>query len=127
MIFGIGTDICRVDRLTRLLEKYGDKTARRILGGHELDDYKKAYYPARFLAKRHAAKEAFSKALGTGIRAPATLSAIRVDHDELGKPIMCYGPALHALMTARGLEAHISISDEAEYAVAFVVIERKVS
>lgn len=123
MIHGIGTDITQVARFERLLERYGPRAARRILGGGELDDFARAPNAARFLAKRFAAKEAFGKALGTGIRAPATLTAIRVTHDALGRPLFAFGAALDALVRARGLRAHLSISDESDTAVAFVIIE----
>ncbi len=123
MILGIGTDITYVTRFERLLARFGPRAARRILGGHELDDFARSRHPARFLARRFAAKEAFAKALGTGIRAPATLTAIRVAHDDLGRPLFAYGPELEALMRARRLRAHLSISDEADVAVAFAVIE----
>ena len=125
MIYGIGTDICAVARMTRLLERYGERPAGRILSPAEQVDFARAQAPARFLAKRFAAKEAFSKALGTGIRHPATLRAIGVGHDKHGKPILEFGPALAALMAERGLMAHVSISDEQDFALAFVVIEQE--
>lgn len=125
MIHGVGTDICRIARFERMVEKYGDRTARRVLDRGELDDYRRAAYPARFLARRFAAKEAFAKALGTGIRQPVLFSAMRVSHDALGKPLMVCTGALAEMMSSRALIAHLSISDEAEFATAFVVIERK--
>ena len=125
MIHGIGTDICRVARFARMIEKYGDRTASRVLGGGELDEYNRAAQPARFLARRFAAKEAFAKALGTGIRDPVLLSAMQVDHDALGKPRMTCTGALAEMISNQALTVHLSISDEAEFATAFVVIERK--
>ncbi|MGB7990044.1 MAG: holo-ACP synthase [Candidatus Methylophosphatis roskildensis] len=125
MIHGIGTDICRVGRFERMIEKYGDRTARRVLGEGEFDEYSRAAHPARFLARRFAAKEAFAKAMGTGIREPVLFSSMRVDHDLMGRPqIACTG-ALAGMMSSRSLTAHLSISDEAEFATAVVVIERK--
>jgi holo-[acyl-carrier protein] synthase len=117
VIFGVGTDIVRVARLQDALARHGERFAARLLDASELDD------PARFLAKRFAAKEAFGKALGTGVAEPATLHAVRVTHDARGKPLFGYGPALAEHMRAEGLHAHLSLSDEAEYVVAFAVIE----
>ena len=127
MIHGVGTDICRVARFERMIEKYGDRPARRVLGGGEFGEYSRAAHPARFLARRFAAKEAFAKALGTGIREPVLFSAMRVDHDLMGKPYMACTGALAEMIASQALTAHLSISDEAEFATAFVVIERNES
>jgi holo-[acyl-carrier protein] synthase len=125
MIHGIGTDICRVARFERMIEKFGDRTARRVLGGGEFDEYSRAVYLGCFLAWCFAAKEAFAKALGTGIREPVLFSAMQVEHDALGKPrIACTG-TLAEMISNQSLTVHLSISDEAEFATAFVVIERK--
>ena len=124
MIFGIGTDIVAVARLRAMWERHGDKAVERILAPQEIPDFAGATDKGRFLAKRFAAKEAFSKALGTGVRPPATLSAIAVLHDHLGKPMLVFSPALHALLGEKNLKAHLSISDEAEYAVAYVILEQ---
>ena len=86
MIYGIGTDIAAVARLRALWERHGDKAVGKILAQQEMADFARAVDKGRFLAKRFAAKEAFSKALGTGVRPPAILSAIAVGHDGLGKP-----------------------------------------
>ena len=81
--------------------------------------------PARFLAKRFAAKEAFAKALGTGIRAPATWHNIRVAHDELGKPVLDFDPELAELLDRHAIRSHhLSISDEKDMAAAFVILEK---
>ena len=124
MIFGIGTDIVAVARLRTMWERHGEKMLERILAAQEIAEFTKAADKGRFLAKRFAAKEAFSKALGTGVRPPATLSAIAVLHDHLGKPMLVFSPALHALLGEKNLKAHLSISDEAEYAVAYVILEQ---
>ncbi len=124
MIFGIGTDIVAVTRLRSMWERHGDRAVERILAPQEIPDFAGAADKGRFLAKRFAAKEAFSKALGTGVRPPATLSAIAVLHDHLGKPMLVFSPALHALLEEKNLKAHLSISDEAEYAVAYVILEQ---
>ncbi len=124
MIFGIGTDIVAVTRLRAMWERHGDRAVERILAPQEIPDFAGAADKGRFLAKRFAAKEAFSKALGTGVRPPATLSAIAILHDHLGKPVLGFSPALHALLEEKNLKAHLSISDEAEYAVAYVILEQ---
>ncbi|EGK72812.1 Holo-acyl-carrier-protein synthase [Methyloversatilis universalis FAM5] len=124
MIFGVGTDLCGIARFERMLAGDGDGIARRILAASELDEFARAKQPAHFLAKRFAAKEALGKALGTGIRAPVLLRSIAVTHDDLGKPAFAYDNTLTAWMSARGLHAHLSLSDETEYALAFVVVER---
>ncbi len=90
MIYGIGTDIVAVARLREMWERHGEKTLDRLLAEAERADFTRAADKGRFLAKRFAAKEAFGKALGTGIRAPALLSAIAVTHDEIGKPALAF-------------------------------------
>ncbi len=125
MIYGIGTDICAVARMEGLLARYGGRPGRRILTDSEQIDLARAHAPGRFLAKRFAAKEAFSKALGTGFRAPVTLRAVGVGHDAQGKPVLEFGLALAELMRERRLRAHVSITDERDFAVAFVVVEQE--
>ncbi len=124
MIYGIGTDIVAVARLRGLWERHGDKALDRILAPDEQGDFAMAADPGRFLAKRFAAKEAFAKALGTGVRAPAVLPAIGVTHDTLGKPCFKLAPELASLLKQQGLVAHLSISDEQDYAVAYVILEK---
>ncbi|TCP11566.1 holo-[acyl-carrier protein] synthase [Crenobacter luteus] len=125
MIVGIGTDLARVERFAALIARHGrDGAARRILSAFEAADYAAAPDAARFLAKRFAAKEALSKALGTGVRAPVVMSAMTVAHDTLGKPLFELSPPLAEFAAARGIaRLHLSISDEREHAVAFVVAE----
>ena len=124
MIHGVGTDIVRVARLAEALARHGARFAERILDASERAAFAAAPDPARLLAKRFAAKEAFGKALGTGVAAPATLHAVRVGHDALGKPLFEFAPALAEHMRERGLHAHLSLSDETDYVVAFAVIEK---
>lgn len=125
MIHGIGTDIVRVARLRDALERHGPRFAHRILAESERAAFAASRDPARYLAKRFAAKEAFGKALGTGVAKPATLHAVAVGHDPLGKPIYCFGDELSRHMREHGLEAHLSLSDEVEYVVAFALIEKR--
>jgi holo-[acyl-carrier protein] synthase len=124
MIFGIGTDIVEVARIKASLEEFGDAFAQRILAESEFASYLASAIKPRFLAKRFAAKEAFSKALGTGLRAPATLQNIAVSHDALGKPVLILALELQALLQSKNItHTHISISDEKNLAAAFVVLE----
>lgn len=124
MIYGIGTDIVAPSRMAPLLERYGDHFARRILADEEWEGFKSNAFPARFLAKRFAAKEAFAKAAGTGLRTPVTLRNIAVGHDVAGKPELHFAPLLAQWLAERGVtRQHLSISDEKELAAAFVVLE----
>jgi len=124
MIFGIGTDIVAVARLGSLHRRHGERALRRILSPEECAEVVDVRDPARFLAKRFAAKEALGKALGIGLVAPATLTNIGIAHDGQGRPVFVYAPALAAHLAQRRLVAHLSISDENDYAVAFVIMEQ---
>lgn len=125
MIFGIGTDIAAVRRFANMHARYGKAAARRILTADEHACYAAHPDPARFLAKRFAAKEAFAKAVGTGIRHPVSLRAIAVSHNETGRPVYACAPELSAWLAANGIgHVHLSLSDEADYVVAFAVAER---
>jgi len=124
MIFGIGTDIVEYARIERLLARYGARLAERMLTAEELREFATATSPARMLAKRFAAKEALAKALGTGLRHPVSLSRISVIHDELGKPGFSFDAILSGYLAEKHIEkCHLSISDEREMIVAFVVLE----
>ncbi|WP_036302407.1 holo-ACP synthase [Methylotenera sp. L2L1] len=124
MIFGIGTDVVEVARINDSVAEFGDTFAKKILAESEMPSYQQSNIKPRFLAKRFAAKEAFSKALGTGLRAPATLQNIAVSHDDLGKPILLLAPVLQAFLDSKSIsKTHISISDEKNLAAAFVVLE----
>ncbi len=125
MIYGIGTDIVHIERISGLLSRHGERFAERILAPSERADWRASRDPARFLAKRFAAKEAFGKALGTGVAVPATLHVVAVEHDELGKPLFRYAETLAAYLAERRLCAHLSLSDEADYVVAFALIEQE--
>lgn len=129
MIFGIGTDILRIERVAAALSRHGDRFAEKILGAEELEKYhrRKAKVAARglrFLATRFAAKEAFSKAIGLGMRMPMTWRAMQVLNAPSGKPIIVTSGALTAFMQEHGLTAQVTITDEVEYAVAFVIVEK---
>jgi len=129
MIYGIGTDIIQISRVQAALGRHGDRFAERILGAEEMQKYlrRKAKVEARgvrFLATRFAAKEAFSKAIGMGMRMPMTWRAMQVLNAPSGKPVAQCSGALQQWMTQQGLTAQVSITDEAEYAVAFVIVEK---
>ncbi|MFJ3057378.1 holo-ACP synthase [Herbaspirillum sp. NPDC087042] len=129
MIYGIGTDILQISRVEAALKRNGDRFAGKILGPQEMEKYlrRKAKVEVRgirFLATRFAAKEAFSKAIGMGMRMPMTWRAMQVLNDPSGKPVVVCSGALQQWMDERGLSAQVSITDEAEYAVAFVIVEK---
>lgn len=125
MIFGIGTDIVAVARIEAASARHGAAFAERILSAQEQAEYAVHANPARFLSKRFAAKEAFAKATGQGLRHPVSLQRITVAHDELGKPTFLFDAELAAWLQQLGVtQHHLSISDEKDAAVAFVVLER---
>ena len=124
MILGIGTDIVATARIEAACERHGAAFAERLLTAPELAEYAEQAHPARFLAKRFAAKEAFAKATGQGLRHPVSLHNITVGHDPLGKPAFQFAPELETYLNTRGVSRrHLSISDEHEHAVAFVILE----
>lgn len=129
MIFGIGTDIIRIQRIEAALERNGERFAEKILGPQELEKYHRrkqqvAARGIRFLATRFAAKEAFSKAIGLGMRMPMTWRAMQTLNAPSGKPVVVVSGALKEFMENSQLSAQVSITDEAEYAVAFVIVEK---
>ncbi len=123
MIYGIGTDIVRITRMQENIEKFGNKFAERILSEEELKEYHNYSEPSRLLAKRFAAKEAASKAMGTGFRNGISLKQIFITHDDLGKPLLNFIENAKDFLEQQGVtESHVSISDEQEYAVAYVTL-----
>lgn len=125
MIYGVGTDLVEVARIQDSLDRFGDHFAMRVLSEREMQEFQLSNTKARFLAKRFAAKEAFAKALGTGIRKPATFENIGVGHDDLGKPVFDLALELQVCLETKGIQfAHLSISDEKAFATAFVVLEK---
>lgn len=124
MIFGIGTDIVEYARIEALWQRYGDRFAERVLSAHELPEYRAAMQPARLLAKRFAAKEALAKAVGSGLRHPVSLHRISITHDGLGKPVLLFDETLRLYLAQLGINGHhLSVSDERDMVVAFVVLE----
>ena len=124
MIHGIGTDIVAVKRMHAMWERHGSKALEKLLAPEEITEFTGAADKGRFLAKRFAAKEALGKALGTGIRPPAVLPSIAVAHDDQGKPLLVFHGRLAETIENQHLIAHLSLSDEAEYAIAYVILER---
>lgn len=126
MIHGIGTDIVRIGRIADGLERYGEKFARRIATQQEFDQWRASPRPAHFLAKRFAAKEAAAKALGTGFRDGLQLRHIGVTKDPLGKPDLVFSGRAADLIEAYAIGgSFVSLSDEDDYAIAYVVLTRE--
>ena len=124
MILGVGTDLCDIARVERALERFGERFARRILVASELERFRRHRKPAPYLAKRFAAKEALSKALGTGIHHPVNWHGVWVENARSGKPSFGFSNALSALLERRGIaRVHLSLTDEIGMACAFVVVE----
>ena len=130
MIYGIGTDICDVRRIRASLERHGERFARKILSEGELVTWQErtARWPDRgvsYLATRFSAKEAFSKAIGTGMRMPMTWRTCEIAKAPSGKPLIVLHGALKTWFEARQLSAHVSVTDETDYAASFVVVEQR--
>jgi holo-[acyl-carrier protein] synthase len=128
MIYGIGTDLCDIRRIEATLARRGERFAERVLGPAELAVYhaRGARTPARglrFLATRFSAKEAFSKAIGLGIRSPMSWRACEILNEPSGKPFVRLSGELAAWFAARSLVAHVTVTDESDYAASFVVVE----
>ena len=130
MIYGIGTDILSIPRLKAAYGRRGDRLAEKILGAEEMQRYlhRKSRVEARglrYLATRFAAKEAFTKAIGLGMRMPMTWRAMQTLNNPSGKPVVVTSGRLKEFMDANRLHAHVTITDEVDYAVAFVIVEQK--
>jgi holo-[acyl-carrier protein] synthase len=126
MIMGIGTDVCSIERIQKALDRFGERFVNRILTKHERARYGKTRDKASHLAKRFAAKEAFAKAIGTGIHAPFTWQSVAITRDAKGKPGIEPGEAMARHLKRMGVtSAHVSLTDDAGVAVAFVVLEGK--
>jgi holo-[acyl-carrier protein] synthase len=124
MILGVGTDIVQVARIARVLARHGERFRARVLVPEERRAFADAAQEARWFAKRYAAKEALAKALGTGIGGQLSFQDIRVANAPGGAPLLALVGAGAALAVRRGIGAlHLSLSDEHDYALAFVVVE----
>lgn len=130
MIYGIGTDIVQTNRIEATLARAGERFAKKVLGVDELKEYqqRRAHVELRglhYLCNRFAAKEAFSKALGLGMREPISWHALQILNDEHGRPYIVTSGALAEYMKSNQLTAQVSLSDEVDYSLAFVVVEKK--
>jgi holo-[acyl-carrier-protein] synthase len=130
MIYGIGTDVCDVRRIRASLDRHGDRFARKVLSDAEFATWKarSARWPergVRYMATRFSAKEAFSKAVGLGMRMPMTWRLCEVGKLASGQPVIVLHGGLKEWFDAQGLKAHVSVTDETDYAAAFVVVETK--
>ena len=129
MIYGIGTDICDVRRIAATFARRGERFAQRVLGPSEIEVFRArgariASRGISYLATRFSAKEAFAKAIGMGMRMPMTWRDCEIVNAASGKPQIRLHGALAAWFEARALHAQVSLSDETDYAVSFVVIEQ---
>jgi holo-[acyl-carrier protein] synthase len=130
MIYGIGTDICDVRRIRASIDKHGERFANKVLSEGEIKVWKlrTARWPergVRYLATRFSAKEAFSKAVGMGMRTPMTWRECEIANERSGKPCIVLHGRLKDWFDARGLVAHVTVTDESDYAASFVVVEKK--
>jgi len=129
MIYGIGTDICDIRRIRASLEKHGERFAQKVLSDAEMQTYRvrSQRWPergVRYVATRFSAKEAFSKAIGLGMRMPMTWRLCEVAKLPSGQPTLVLHGVLKAWFEAKGLNAHISVSDESDYATSYCVVEK---
>ena len=128
MIYGIGTDICDVRRIRASLERHGERFAKKVLADGELATWKarSERWPERgirYLATRFSAKEAFSKAVGMGMRMPMTWRSGEISKRPSGQPVIVLHGDLKTWFESKGLKAHITVTDETDYAASFCVVE----
>ena len=129
MIYGIGTDVCDVRRIRASLARHGERFALKILSDAEFATWQQRSmrWPergVRYLATRFSAKEAFSKAVGMGMRMPMTWRHCEIAKAPSGQPHIVLHGELKAWFEARLLSAHVSVTDETDYAASFVVVEQ---
>ena len=128
MIYGIGTDICDIRRIRASLERHGERFAAKVLSDGEMKMYRarSQRWPERgirFVATRFSAKEAFSKAVGLGMRMPMTWRHCEIGKLPSGQPTIILHGELKTWFEAKGLSAHITVTDEVDYAASFCVVE----
>jgi holo-[acyl-carrier protein] synthase len=128
MVYGIGTDICDVRRIRASFERHGERFAEKVLAEGELAVFRRRSerWPdrgLRFLATRFSAKEAFSKAIGMGMRMPMTWRSCEIANLPSGQPVIVLHGELKAWFEAKGLRAQVSVTDETDYAASFVIVE----
>lgn len=123
-IHGIGTDLCDIARVEAVWRRHGARFVERILGPEEIETFAgRGTRAAQYLATRFAAKEAFAKAIGLGVRPPMQWADCQVVNDPNGRPELRLRGELASWCEARGLRFHVSLSDERGHALAFVVAE----
>ena len=124
MIYGVGTDLVDIERVKKILSKNRDGFIKRVLSEHEQALFANKAESAAYCAKRFAAKEAFAKALGTGIGKTVSFQDLTIRNNENGKPHFIPSEKLRLYLLEKGInQAHLSISDESQNAVAFVILE----
>jgi holo-[acyl-carrier-protein] synthase len=128
MIYGIGTDICDIRRIRASLARHGERFAAKVLSEGEMKMYRarSQRWPERgirFVATRFSAKEAFSKAVGLGMRMPMTWRHCEIGKLPSGQPTIVLHGELKTWFEAKGLRAHITVTDEVDYAASFCVVE----
>lgn len=128
MIYGIGTDICDIRRIEATLARRGERFAEKVLGPDELQVFRarrarSEQRGVRYLATRFSAKESFSKAIGLGLHLPMRLPDCQILNQAGGKPVLKLSGPLAAWFAERALSGQVTLSDESDYAVSFVVVE----
>ena len=126
MIFGIGIDVLKVDRIERVYRKYGARFVRHLLMPQEREQLQHTARPVRFLAMRFAAKEAIVKGMGTGFAHGVWIRDVGVVQNSWGKPEVVYSPRGEKVREGLGIgEGHVTLTDEAGLVVAVAVLMRK--
>lgn len=124
MIEGVGIDIVEIERIAKMWNDYGMRFAARILSEFEQSELDATKRPEWLIAKRFAVKEAFGKAIGTGLRHPVTWTRIELTHDALGRPLLQLHPEIDLMLKERGIRRHhVSVTDERHFASAIVILE----
>ena len=128
MIYGIGTDVCDIGRIASALQRRGERFVQKVLGPSEVEVFRRRHAAVArrgeaYLATRFAAKEAFAKAIGLGMRLPMTWRACETVNSRSGRPELRLHGELAQWFEAKRLRAHVSLSDEARYAIAYVIVE----
>jgi holo-[acyl-carrier-protein] synthase len=129
MIYGIGTDICDIRRIRASIERHGERFVHKILSPSEIDTWQERSrrWPergVRYVATRFSAKEAFSKAIGLGMRMPMTWRHCEISKLDSGQPVIVLHGALKIWFESLRLNAQVSVSDETDYAISYVLVEQ---
>jgi len=127
VIIGVGTDLLQINRLQAAYERTNGRLAQRILGDEEYAVFQHRLQRNQkrgiaYLATRFAAKEAFSKAIGLGMHTPMTWRSLQTLNEPSGKPYAKYSGALLQFMEEKDWHAHVTVTDEQEMVMAFVIV-----